>query len=288
MELLSFQTGKYYSSCFSVFKQNIVGDYSVVLLNLPTIIRSMLEDAKELSQFNILSIGSGDGTEDIKVAKIVEEELQRIEEYRDVKIFLRGIEPNEYFKSLYDKAIEELTGSLKTRSVFDFRGNTFEEYMDQNDDLRFDLVVFTHSMYYLDEEKSLKYCFDRVLREDGKIAVTVEERGPLSSVNFDVDECDIAKLQCYEKVTKAVEKNKWSSSVFIDAYKIDVTEIFDEKSQDGNLLLDFLMQKVDFRGKAKKKHVNHVMEVLEENTLLKNEKRVAVVFDSMIVISKTN
>ena len=63
-------------------------------------------------QFNILSVGSGDGEKDLFIVKISKDELQKSEKGRFMKIFNRAIEPNAYSCGLYKAAIENLRASL--------------------------------------------------------------------------------------------------------------------------------------------------------------------------------
>ena len=66
----------------------------------------------------------------------------------------------------------------------------------------------------------------------------------------------------------------------------DVTDVFDEQSTEGNLLLDFLTQTVNFREMADKQLVDETLALIKELTTVKDRKRLGDKKESLIIIYK--
>ena len=67
---------------------------------------------------------------------------------------------------------------------------------------------------------------------------------------------------------------------------MDVTEVFDEDSVEGNLLLDFLTKFVNFSATADKAHLDNLLLMIRDQTVVKNGKRLGKMYEVFIVINK--
>ena len=137
--------------------------------HIPPLVQRSLGMGQQRSRLNILSVGSGSGEKDVDILKIVKQELQKSEHGRDMKIFNRAIEPNEYSCGLYKAAIGSLPSPLDDqRTEFEICQQRFEEYKEsQQESVRFDLVHFIHSIYHVDMEEALLHCFEKELNALG-------------------------------------------------------------------------------------------------------------------------
>ena len=247
---------------------------------------------QQRSRFNILSVGSGTGEMDLEIMKIIKEELQKSEQGRHMKLFNRAIEPSEYSCGLYKDAIENLQSPLNDQlTEFEIRKQTFQEYMKGQDDaMKFDMVHFIHSLYFVDVEQALIHCFEKEFSEQGTFACIVEEPDLWYWVTL---------KQGYQwqgertesdgfanKIIKIAHDNGWKHEIYSQEYSIDVTEVFDEKSTEGNLLLDFLTFTVNFREKADKQLVEETLALIKDLTTVKDGKRLGDKRESLIFIYK--
>ena len=115
------------------------------------------------------------GEMDLEIMKIVKKELQKSDQARHMKIFNRAIEPNEYSCGLYKAAISNLPSPLDddlTYTEFEICHQTFEGYKESQQrreagSVKFDMVHFIHSIYYVDIEQTLIHCFEKELSEQG-------------------------------------------------------------------------------------------------------------------------
>ena len=265
-----------------------------VHLYLPPVIRKILQTSLG-DQLNVLSVGSGNGAIDLEILKIVQAELQKDDNYRNVKIFNRSIEPCNHYISLYKKAIENLSHSLKCKIIFDIREQKFEEYIQETSHkeelaTRFDLVHINQSIYYLDVEQTLKHCYEKELRENGQLAVVLEGNdigvGAFLAYQqlLNVGKAPKSHL---DEVMETVAKNGWKHEKFTQEYEMDVTEVFNEDSVQGNLLLDFMTGSVQsFRGTAEKAHIEKVLSEVQNYTVERGGRRIAKKIDVVLIISK--
>ncbi|KAK3730497.1 hypothetical protein QZH41_015703 [Actinostola sp. cb2023] len=170
-----------------------------------------------------------------------------------MKIFNRAVEPSRRQISLYKKAIENLSDSL----TFDLRAQTFDEYTHElsskeEPTTTFDLVHFIHTNQHVTSEL---------------VKGKPEESFP-------------------DQVMKIAVKNGWKYEMFTQEYEIDVTEVFDEDSVKGNLLLDFFAQLVNFRAMAEKAHIEQVLSAMRDQTTVRDGKCLGKKIDVVFVISK--
>lgn len=240
---------------------------------------------------NILSIGSGDGDMDIEILKIIHNEIKRqFPALKSVKMFNRAIEPQENHLKLYKTKIEKLPKELNEAQItFDIvEPQTFEEYSAKakrnSDSMSFEVVHFIHSAYFFtDVEGTLKHCYDHELADKGIIALvligkddTVEiVKHLLSNINHVGSE-----------VASVASRNNWRYEVHTREYTIDVTEVFDEHSTEGNLLLDFFSLTMNFRAKSKPETITAVLETIKNNSTFYDGKILAKRYEDTHFIFK--
>jgi len=74
--------------------------------------------------------------------------------------------------------------------------------------------------------------------------------------------------------------------VYTQEYLIDVTEVFDPKSTEGNLLLDFMTHSMNFRETADKQLVEEILALIKDLSFVKDGKRFGEIKEALVVISK--
>ena len=247
--------------------------------------------------FNILSVGSGTGEMDMEIMKIIEKELQKSDQGRPMKIFNRAIEPNEYSCSLYKAAIENLPSPLDSECFeFEICYHTFEGYKEsqqrQEDTVKFDMVHFIHSIYHVDIKQALMHCFEKELSEQGVLVCVIAGRDLIYWVTLRQNsqwhgrEKNSEKYETAEEIISIAKSNGWKHEIYSQEYTIDVTDVFDEKSTERNLLLDFLTHNVNFRETADKQLVEETLALIKNLTTIKDGKRFGDKKESLIIIYK--
>ncbi|XP_022794818.1 histamine N-methyltransferase-like [Stylophora pistillata] len=266
--------------------------------HLPPLVQRSLDMRHGKSHFDILSVGTGTGETDVEILKIMKKELQESEHGHHMKIFNRMVEPNEYSCGLYKAAMESLPRSLLDEKPIEVElcRQTFQEYKKmkgghQQGSVKFDLVHFIHSVYHVDVEEALLHCFEKELNDTGILLFVVAGQDLMDSVKLRQNKHSAGKdkaneSKMVERIINIASDNGWKHKVYAQEYSIDVTEVFDEKSTEGNLLLDFLTETAHFREKADTKLVEETLKLIKDRTILKDGKRFGEKKESLIVISK--
>ena len=291
------RTGAHYQKRFNAFiakTEERVKNIEILRSHLRPLIQRSLRLREKRSGFDILSVGSGTGEMDIEIMKIIKEELQKSGQGRSTKIFNRAIEPNEYSCGLYKDAIENLPSPLNDQlTEFEICQQTFEEYIEsEKESVRFDIVHFMHSIYYVDIEQAMIHCFEKELNDKGTFACIVEERDLSYWVTVKQGNQWHGKEKGSEvydttgKMIKIAYDNGWKHEIYSQEYSIDVTEVFDDKSTEANLLLDFLTHTVNFREKADKQLVEETLALIKDLTTVKDGKRLGDKKESLLFIYK--
>jgi len=169
MESFALNTEAYYLERYGVWRAKTgEAEKSIEILqqHMPLLFQKLF---RERQQLNILSVGSAEGEKDMMFLKIIKEELQTNDHGRYMKIFNRAIEPNKYSCGVYKAAIENLPSPLDDQQIaFEIREQTFEEYQESHKEpVKFDIVHFIHSIYYVDIKQTLLYCFEKELNDEG-------------------------------------------------------------------------------------------------------------------------
>ena len=300
MTSFALTSGEHYQKGFNLFvlkSGERKKSYDSLRDRIPPLIRRLnLPRSQQPSRFNILSIGSGSGEMDMEIMKIIKEELQKSGQGRYTKLFNRAIEPNEYACGLYKGAIENLYGPLNEQMAeFEICHQTFEEYKEsQGEAMKFDMVHFMHSIYYVDIEQALIHCFEKELRDQGFFACFVEGQDLIYDIywltlkqrEWHGEDTDSESFGTIDKIIKIANDNGWKHEIYNQEYSIDVTEVFDEKSTEGNLLLDYLTHTVNFRETADKQLVEETLALIKDLTTVKDGKRLGEKKESLLFIYK--
>ena len=289
-------TGAHYVDCFNLFETKCDQFRKIEEMLrecLPSLVPRILHDSQQL---NILSIGSGNGQKDLLVLKVIRESLRSNDNGTQLKMFNRAIEPNTYFCDLYNEAIANmLTPSDDQATKFEICEQSFQEYSQhtEKEPVKFDLVHFIHSIYYVDMEEALCHCFEKELGENGALICIVSGRDLINLVlakqpkNWHGQGDGTSEnLENAERLVEIGKNKGWKHELYITEYSIDVTEVFDPKSTEGNLLLDFLTHTVNFRETAEKQLVEETLAIIRDHTTLKDGKRLGKKKDSLIALYK--
>ncbi|KAK3744007.1 hypothetical protein QZH41_001503 [Actinostola sp. cb2023] len=198
-----------------------------------------------------------------------------------MSIFNRAIEPIQHSLDLYKAALANLPKELhNTKITFDMdQPKTFQEYMmEGKKTVQFDIVHFIHSLYYIDVEKALTHCYENELGEKGLIicVLVVEDDIMYCIQQKQLDKSqNCPALEKGKEVLKVADKNSWKYQEHIQEFYFDVTEIFDEKSVEGNLLLDFLVVTFDFRSNTSQKNVEQYLDLIRKKCVIRDGKYLA-------------
>ncbi|CAB3999132.1 Hypothetical predicted protein [Paramuricea clavata] len=286
--------GERFLKSFNVFKTKSNQHYENVKTFqrcLPSVVQKIMSsfDIQQRSQFSILSVGSGTGEVDIEIVNIVRQELQKQQQWSHISIFNRAIEPNLQSSNKYKENIAKFGDVVSSR--YEVRQQTFQEYQESKEDpVSFDIVHFMHSLYYVDLEQTVLYCLENQLTEMGCLVCLMNDNESIcNTVLMKQDELSnkaSTLAQTSEELIKMAEKCGWKHEINCQKLFVDVTEVLNADSVEGNLLLDFLTNTENFRKSAN----NHVLEVtlefIEQLAIAKDGKYLGEIKESLVFIYK--
>ena len=293
------ETGEHYYKSLNVCKEksdNFVRSIEIVRDHMASVIQRLPQNQ---SCFNILSFGSGTGEVDMEILKVMKEEVQRTRGCDQIKIYNRAIEPNEYACDFYKSAVKRVND---LQIDFDVRCQTFQEYMYKEQEPekpeecnKFDVIHFMHSIYYVDFEEALSHCIENELHTNGSLLCMVE--GP-DLISWVLDKQRFPdwygkpgdsvpeSYKTVEKLFKFLGEAGWRYEVFKQEYPIDVTDVFDPESTEGNLLLDFLTHSKNFRDTADEQLVKETLALIKELSTIKDGRHFGKLTEYLIFIYK--
>ena len=158
--------------------------------------------------------------------------------------------------------------------------------------MKFDMVHFIHSIYHVDIKEALMHCFEKELSEQGVLVCLITDQDLIyctlrqNGQWHDGREKDSEKYETAEEIINIAKSNGWEYEIYSQEYSIDVTDVFEEKSIEGNLLLDFLTHTVNFRETADKQLVEETLALIKEVITVKDGKRFGDEKESLIIIYK--
>ncbi|XP_020912938.1 histamine N-methyltransferase B [Exaiptasia diaphana] len=258
-------------------------------LHLPSTLKYILDEPNPHDGINILSIGSGDGDMDIEILKIVNEEMQRHRPGHAVKMFNRAVEPQVHALNQYKNTVAtRLPKELSNASVvFDIdRPESFEEYVTNiKETVEFDIIHFIHSIYHItDVEKALKHCYEKGLGNRGAIVLLLAGKDDTIQLLRKRTTCEI--IHFGSDIVEIVRQNGWRHEVYRKDYFTDVTQVFDEESIEGNLLLDFFAHSEDFRLNDDHEKVKITLDCIKEMSTFEDGKFLAKKHEDVLIIFK--
>jgi len=273
--------------------------FEILSQTIPSEIEKIALDFEGKEQINILSIGSAEGDTDFEMLKIIHAYVLKCLENKNkekhpIKILNRAIEPDATALDLYKAAVNKLPKELRNVNIlFDTgRPRTVEEYIAEKNDsevgVLFDIIHLLHCVYFIPElRKVLEHLYEKQLCRKGIILVVFQHRNSLMCT---LQEKGHGLFNVpYDRTTEIIEiakKNNWKYTKYIQENYFDVSEVFDENSVEGNLLLDFLVFQRDFRSQGKREDVDDALKIIKENSVYKEGKYFAKGAQSIIFINK--
>ena len=152
-----------------------------------------------------------------------------------------------------------------------------------------------HSLYYVDIEEALSHCIENELHTNGSLLCMVEGPDLISWVldkqrfpNWYAKPGDSVpdSFKTVEKLFKFLGEAGWRYEVFNQESPIDVTDVFDPESTEGNLLLDFLTHSKNFRHTAGEQLVKETLALIKELSTIKDERHFGKLTEYLIFIYK--
>ncbi|XP_028396784.1 histamine N-methyltransferase A-like [Dendronephthya gigantea] len=267
---------------------------------LPQIVKKAVSSIiiEQRPQFNILGVGSGTGETDIEIVNIVQRELIKKQEWKHIRILNRAVEPDEPSTQGYKEKIAKVGHA--TSPNYEIRQQTFQEYQKSNEDrMTFDIVHFIHSLYYVDLEQTVMYCVENLLAENGYLVCLIGNSDSIPCKLLSImrqrnrDDAmtnltESISIELSEELVKIVGKHGLKHEFYRAGTFLDVSEVFNEESEEGSLLLDFLTNTENYRKMVSQHDLEETLAIIEGMTFVKDGKRLGDIKESLLFIYKTH
>ena len=242
--------------------------------------RNLTKDCLKSSEFRVLGVGSGHGQTDLRILTAIATAIESSEIRRPV-IHTTVIEPSPMIEE-FKTSVLSLPRPLKDLAEvsFEWHEMTLQNLMEGPSNIeRFDVVHFVASLYYMEAETALRYCYEHLV-SGGAIFCTVLPEDSFfpklsrklhGRINLGLAQ----KLYTEVDIVNIAKRNNWKyEELWKTHYTADISSCFDESSKEGGFLLDFLTHLPDFRDTADSMIYKDVMEFLnEESTIDENGKK---------------
>jgi len=215
--------------------------------------------------FNILSMGAGDGFCDFPFIEMMTNAFG--DDNKKPEFFERAVEPDAGQVNVFRANEKKFIERLQVKADFDFLPTTYQAYMnDKKDDcVKFDIVHFFHSIYYVDDlGTTLKHCYEKELSDKGVIVVHIggpgwsKYRDTFSPMGVVLSPKSYTN---HNEIIAVAKKQGWKYEECVgQEIALDVTAMFDPNSDEGNRLLNFLTQCTNIRQTANPEDLKKILD----------------------------
>nr|XP_054771834.1 histamine N-methyltransferase A-like [Lytechinus pictus] len=242
---------------------------------------------------NMLGVGSGSGETDSKLAASIKTRFRSV---RNVVV-----EPAEKMLDIYRALIDGNKSDFEGIE-FDLRQLGIDEFRAQEGDhpAKYHFISTIQSLYYAaDFEDTIRYLYD-CLEEGGIMLIIIVSdtcgswrlwnRVPL------IMQTSTGSFFCASDVRQCLSSQGIHFEENHQGFNLDITSCFEEGSEEGALLLDFITEIIDFRGSVSPDFLKEVMEYMgsdqcserkEDGTIFFNKNWDALVVQKPLV-AKSN
>ena len=281
---------EYYAKCFDAFKSKSTEPASwtsSLKTILPKLFKCNWDDSKFPTNFKTLSVGCADGDGgDLLICDIVKKFLP--ESSQKPTIFYQAVEPNADSLAIFRTSADSWAQqNSSVESCFQWFTGGWQDYQSgtKQDPEKFHFIHFLHSLYYMpDVEEILRDCILNRMTSDGLILCVLCSDSPF--VRFS-EAHNLPRFPSNETIKSVVRKNGWRYDCFSIPYHVDITEILDQSSLEGNLLLDFSTHVKDYRAVCDKSQLESVEEYWLKNSKVgDNGKRITAGQSEAVIVYK--
>lgn len=239
---------------------------------------------------NVLSIGSGDGKHDIEILKTLARGLTSLDgQSSKPSIQAWIVEPSSLiadFMQSVSSLPEELSSHVNVS--FQWHKMTFQEFSraslernTSNDTFHF--IHFVCSLYYAEAEESLTQCFKKLERGGAILCVIAGEESLFAKLSKR-DDVPISNIYTGKEIIAIARRNNWRyEEIPTVNYEMDISDLFDENSPTGNLMLDFLTHTVNFMQTADRALFTEIMDLIRQSSITDEKGKTRLKFETAAV-----
>ncbi|XP_038069076.1 histamine N-methyltransferase-like [Patiria miniata] len=207
-------------------------------------------------ELRVLGVGSGSGEMDCAMLEKLKRRFPRINN--------RVVEPScellGQYKALAQSKAHELQGV-----ECDFRQQKLEQYEKAGDATKFHFISAVHCMYHLDDyDSSLEYLYNCLIPGGAILVIHLSENSGLCRYRerFPCFQPSDHNYSTSADIRSSLDRRGIPYTQHPYPVRLDITKCFDQASEEGGLLVDFLTNVLNYRKTAPEDMQRTVMECL--------------------------
>ncbi|XP_077984455.1 histamine N-methyltransferase-like [Glandiceps talaboti] len=252
------------------------------------IVKTLFVNSEVPTSTRVLLVAAGHGLDEMKILEMI------LSQYPMTSVVVDVIEPVEEQLEIFKDNSPEVMTKYPNRLEFKWFVETFQGYMkireENKSEEKFHLVVCLHGLYYFDDWADTLDIFYNLLVNGGTMATAIDsgdsECGRLFT-KYREWEGDRTSLLTADDIISHLTKKGRLYQRFLRGGSVDVSSIFDKQSTEGNMILDFLVQRKDFRRKAPSPLFDKVMGFVRENSRKEGDKHLMSDDEIDILVTKS-
>uniref|UniRef100_UPI00398E6798 histamine N-methyltransferase-like isoform X1 n=1 Tax=Pristiophorus japonicus TaxID=55135 RepID=UPI00398E6798 len=246
--------------------------------NLPDVVASIGKNGS--SSLNVLGVGSGSGKIDFEILGKIQSK------HPGLLIDNEVVEPNPEQISSYKALVKEKSQSLNIS--FTWNQMTSEEYekkaKERNEIKKFDFIHMIQMLYFVESvHDSIKY-FHSLLEPNGKLLIIIVSDDGGWHALWKKFGSRFTGNCLFLDVRKMLDDVRMKYKIYELSSDLDITECFIEGNENGELLLDFLTQIINFRKTAPADLKAEVLQYLRQPQCSREENGKIMFNNNMQVI----
>ncbi|XP_041461967.1 histamine N-methyltransferase B-like [Lytechinus variegatus] len=252
-----------------------------------TKVMKILTDAFDRDEeFSLLSVGVGEGPHEFHILKSLQTFYASISSV--------SVDPNGSMVRTFIDRVASLNVDNKPPITIQSVNGSLSEFMTTSTLARrnkYHLITSIHSLYYTDDLQTTVSQLTSMMKDSGLIII-VCTKGDLISKSFSKFAFLREAIPSYIPLTsthvKELAESRGLNVIALDVnMQWDITEVFDDRSEFGNKLIDFFTQTAYFRQTAPSEVMDELIDFWRSiSTEDENGRILSVAHDEILVISK--
>ncbi|XP_070558514.1 histamine N-methyltransferase-like [Ptychodera flava] len=280
---------EYYFKTFELYKQRLTTVFDEQWkAEWESIIKGLSERAvvKDKDDIRMLTVATGQGNSEQNVIEIL------VKLFPNSKLKVDVVEPAKIQLDKFRGSARDIA-TEHPNVTFQWFEDTFEGYMakrQENDyETKFHFLMCVHGVYYFEDWSwAVDQFYDLVL--PGGVMINTIASGDSDCgklfIKYREWEGNPTNLVISNDVTSYMKTKGLSYQMYMRRALNNITGVFEEKSTEGNVVLNFLVERRDFRVNAPKALLTKVLDFVTENSREEKGRRYMTCDEVDIVVVK--
>ncbi|XP_071477016.1 histamine N-methyltransferase B-like [Diadema antillarum] len=231
----------YLTAFFKISEKEMLFD--VITQNFDATVMSQLIDRFPVGKvFNVLGVGIGEGKHELYFLEGLGKDCNRLS--------FTAVEPSSAMLQAFERNVA--TSGVSEKTTLQLLACTLSQFFNSRTpiDTKFKLISAIHSIYYTGDLEITFHQLTSLLHDNGVLIIVVSDSNLPITTNFCLKTLTGVKEELMitaQRVIMLAKRHGFEVQKISIPLSLDVTELFDESSEFGSKLLDFLTSTSHFR-----------------------------------------